>query len=262
MPVIHPCVTLKQVLLTVVIITILPAVSFAKNKLLEQGMEMLNSGNSQPVSGASSTNAAGRSSLSQGEMGDGLKEALRIGTDTVVSKLGKTDGFNSDKNIHIPLPGQLGTVQKALKAAGYSSLVDDLELKLNRAAEQATPKAKQLFLDAIAAMTIQDAAKILNGPEDSATQYFRKAMGPGLSKEMRPVVATTLAEAGAVQAYDKMIGQYQTIPMVPDAKANLSEYVVEKGLDGIFHYVAVEEASIRNNPGKRTTALLQKVFGK
>lgn len=222
----------------------------AQNNLLQQGLGLMSSGSS------------GSGSLSQGEMGDGLKEALRVGTDTVVSKLGKTDGFNTDKAIHIPLPGQLATVQKALKAAGYSSLVDDLELKLNRAAEQATPKAKALFVDAISGMTIQDAQKILSGPDDAATQYFRKAMGPGLTKEMKPIVDATLAEAGAVQAYDAMMGQYKALPFMPDAKADLNDYVVGKGLDGIFHYVAKEEAAIRNNPAKRTTDLLKKVFTK
>ena len=222
----------------------------AQGDLLQKGLEL--------VKPSGSSSSAG--SLTQGEMGDGLKEALRVGTETVVAQLGKTDGFNADKAIHIPLPGQLATVQKALKAAGYSSLVDDLELKLNRAAEQATPKAKALFVDAIAAMTIQDAQKILNGPDDAATQYFRKAMGPGLAREMEPIVDATLAEAGAVQAYDAMMGQYKALPFMPDAKADLTDYVVEKGMDGIFHYVAKEEAAIRTNPAARTTDLLKKVF--
>lgn len=224
----------------------LPALS--QGDLLKQGLGLL------------STGGSGSGSLTQGEMGDGLKEALRVGTEAVVSRLGRTDGFNADKAIHIPLPGQLATMQKALKAAGYSSLVDDLELKLNRAAEQATPKAKALFVDAIASMTIQDAQKILSGPDDAATQYFRKAMGPGLAMEMEPIVDATLAEAGAVQAYDAMMGQYKALPFMPDAKADLTDYVVGKGLDGIFHYVAQEEAAIRNNPAKRTTDLLKKVF--
>lgn len=224
----------------------------AQGDLLQKGLEL--------VKPSGSSSSAG--SLTQGEMGDGLKEALRIGTETVVAQLGKTDGFNGDKAIHIPLPGQLATVQKALKAAGYSSLVDDLELKLNRAAEQATPKAKALFVDAIAAMTIQDAQKILNGPDDAATQYFRKSMGPGLATEMKPIVDATLAEAGAVQAYDAMMGQYKALPFMPDAKADLTDYVVEKGMDGIFHYVAKEEAAIRTDPAARTTDLLKKVFGK
>lgn len=241
---------LKLIWITAALALLWSASGLAQSNLLQQGLGLISSGGSST------------GSLTQGEMGDGLKEALRVGTEAVVSRLGKTDGFNTDKAIHIPLPGQLGTVQKALKAAGYSSLVDDLELKLNRAAEQATPKAKALFVDAIAAMTIKDAEKILNGPDDAATQYFRKAMGPGLAKEMEPVVDATLAEAGAVQAYDSMMGQYKALPFMPDAKADLTQYVVDKGLDGIFHYVAKEEAAIRTNPAARTTDLLKKVFSK
>jgi hypothetical protein len=226
------------------------ATCWAQSNLLQQGLGLLSSGGTQA------------SSLSQGEMGNGLKEALRVGTEAVVSRLGQTDGFYGDKAIHIPLPGQLATVQKALRAAGYSGLVDDLELRLNRAAEQATPKAKALFVDAISAMTINDAQQILSGPDDAATQYFRKAMGPGLAGEMTPVVDAALADAGAVQAYDAMMGQYKALPFMPDAKANLTDYVVEKGMDGIFHYVAKEEAAIRTNPAARTTDLLKKVFSK
>ncbi len=239
---------LKKVCILVAVLLLVSAQGWTQNNLLQQGLGLLSSG------------GAKTGSLSQGEMGDGLKEALRVGTEAVVAQLGKTDGFNTDKAIHIPLPGQLATVQKALKAAGYSSLVDDLELKLNRAAEQATPKAKALFVDAISAMTIKDAQEILSGPDDAATQYFRKAMGPGLAKEMKPVVDATLAEAGAVQAYDSMMGQYKALPFMPDAKADLTQYVVDKGLDGIFHYVAKEEADIRTNPAARTTDLLKKVF--
>jgi hypothetical protein len=240
--------SLKKICVLFTALLLISVPGLAQSDLLQQGLGLLSSG------------GAKTGSLSQGEMGDGLKEALRVGTEAVVAQLGKTDGFNTDKAIHIPLPGQLATVQKALKAAGYSGLVDDLELKLNRAAEQATPKAKALFVDAISAMTIEDASKILNGPDDAATQYFRKAMGPGLAKEMAPVVDATLAEAGAVQAYDSMMGQYKALPFMPDAKADLTQYVVDKGLDGIFHYVAKEEAAIRTNPAARTTDLLKKVF--
>ena len=241
--------TTKTMLAAAALLLLTATSAWSQSSLLKQGLNMLSSGSSSS------------GSLTQTEMGDGLKEALRVGTEAVVSQLGRTGGFYGDTAIHIPLPGQLATVQKALQAAGYSSLVDDLELRLNRAAEQATPKAKALFVDAIAAMTIQDAAKILNGPDDSATQYFRKAMGPGLAREMEPIVDATLSDAGAVQAYDSMMGQYSTIPFMPDAKADLTDYVVEKGMDGIFHYVAKEEAAIRNNPAARTTDLLKKVFG-
>ncbi len=200
------------------------------------------------------------SSLSEGEIGSGLKEALTVSTVAVVSRLGTVGGFNDDPAIHIPLPGSLKNVQKTLNSLGMGGMLDDLELRLNRAAELATPKAKKLFLDAITDMTLEDVRGILNGPDDAATRYFQRKMTPGLIKEMRPIVDDSLAEAGAVKAYDKTMGQYNNLPFVPDAKANLTDYVLEKGTDGIFHYIAEEEAAIRNNPAKRTTELLQKVF--
>ena len=101
---------------------------------------------------------------------------------------------------------------------------------------------------------------ILEGPDDAATRYFQVKMSGPLAEEMRPIVDSSLAEVGAIQAYEDTMGQYQKIPLVPDVKADLTGHVVDKGLDGIFHYVAKEEAAIRNNPAKRTTDLLKRVF--
>ena len=142
-----------------------------------------------------------------------------------------------------------------------SDLADDLETRLNRGAEAAAPEAKELFIDAIAEMSLDDARGILDGPDDAATQYFKGKMSTPLSARMEPIVDRNLSEVGAVAAYDKMMGQYDTIPLVPDVKADLTTYVVEKGLEGIFFYVAKEEAAIRKDPAKRTTELLQRVFG-
>ena len=202
-----------------------------------------------------------KQALSSEEIGAGLKDALLVGSGNVVSQLGRLDGFNLDPAIHIPLPKQLETVKSLLGKAGMSSVLDDLELKLNRAAEVATPKAKALFSQAISEMTFEDAMNIYNGPDDGATRYFQEKMTPPLAKEMQPVVDQSLAEVGAVQAYDNVMGEYRAIPFVPDVKADLTTYVVDKGMSGIFHYMAVEEAAIRQNPAKRTTELLQRVFG-
>jgi hypothetical protein len=171
------------------------------------------------------------------------------------------DGYNLDPDIHIPLPGALKDVQKVLKSVGMSSLAEDLELRLNRAAEAAAPEAQELFWDAISEMSFEDVQQIYNGPDDAATRYFQEKMTPPLTERMRPVVDRSLADVGAIQSYDNMMKQYETVPFVPDAKADLSAYVVEKSMDGIFHYVAIEEAAIRNDPAARTTELLQKVFG-
>ncbi|MCB9989818.1 MAG: DUF4197 domain-containing protein [Rhodospirillales bacterium] len=205
-------------------------------------------------------NSATVTNAAQSELNAGLREALRVGAEKVVGQLGKPDGFNADPSIHIPLPGTLARVDAALSSVGMGGMTDDLELKLNRAAEAATPKARELFINAISQMTIDDAKAIMNGPQDAATQYLRRTMGPELGQEMTPLVQQALASAGAVQAYDNVMGQYGQIPFMPDVKANLNDYVVGKAMDGIFHYIGQEEAAIRTNPAARTTDLLQKVF--
>ncbi len=189
-----------------------------------------------------------------------FKEALSIGSENVVKRLGKVNGFNNDSAIHIPLPEELNTVKTMLAKFGMSQMTDDLELKLNRAAEAATPKAEKLFLGAIRKMSFKDIKNIYNGPDDAATKYFRKIMTPELSREMKPIIQNSLAEVGAVKSYDRIMGKYKTLPFVPDIKANLTDYVVQKGMDGIFHYIAKEESAIRKDPAKQTTALLRKVF--
>lgn len=226
----------------------------ASNTLLEQGSKVLKSVGSKEESFSQHTD------LSTTDITAGLKEALAKASGNVVEQLGQTDGFYKDKQVHIPLPGKLTTVKNALDKVGMSSIADDLERKLNRAAEAATPKARSLFMDAISQMTFEDARAILNGPEDAATRYFREKMSPDLAEAMTPVVDNSLSRVGAVQTYDSMMGQYDNLPFVPDVKADLTDHVVQKAMDGIFHYMAKEEAAIRANPMKRTTDLLKKVF--
>jgi hypothetical protein len=231
------------------------AAAQAQSGWLSKGKDLLGT-----VGGAAGGTGGG-GGLSDIEIGKGLREALRVGSSNVVGSLGRKDGFYGVKDVHIPLPGALGQVQKALKVVGKSGLTDDLELRMNRAAEASVPKAKSAFFEAIDAMTIDDARKILSGPKDSATRYFESKMTPRLTDDFRPIVDTELAASGAAKAYDSTMGEYAKLPFVPDAKANLSGWVVEKALDGVFLYLAREEAAIRDNPAARTTALLQKVFG-
>ena len=200
--------------------------------------------------------------LSTDEVGGGLKEALRVGTENVVGLLGKEDGFNLDPAVHIPLPGQLEQVRNVLGKVGLDASLTDLELRLNRAAEIATPRAKALFIGAINDMTLDDAMAIYNGPNDSATQYFKAKMSGPLAMEMQPVVDESLADAGAVKALDAVMSRYEAVPFAPQVDTDLSNYVVQKGMDGIFYHLAREEAAIRENPAKRTTDLLKRVFGK
>jgi len=199
--------------------------------------------------------------LSNEEIAAGLKEALRVGTDRVVGQLGAVNGFNTDQFVHIYLPDSLKTVQSTMSKVGMSGMMDDLELRMNRAAEAATPKAKKLFVDSIQAMTLEDARRIYEGPDDAATRYFQTKMSKPLATEITPIVNDSLSEVGAIKAYDDAMGQYEAIPFVPDVKADLTGHVVDKSMDGIFFYLAREEAAIRQDPVKRSTELLKKVFG-
>lgn len=199
--------------------------------------------------------------ISSTEIADAFKQALTIGSQEVVSRLGSADGFNTDPAIHIPLPNELNRVKSMLATVGMSHLVDDLELKLNRAAEAATPIAKDLFLQAISEMTFTDVMEIYQGADDSATSYFREQMSDSLLSQMRPIVDESLSQVGAIQVFDSVVGRYQDLPLVPDVSADLTDHVVNKGMDGIFFYIAKEEAAIRENPAKQTTDLLKKVFG-
>ena len=205
--------------------------------------------------------SAGAGSLTQAEIGAGLKEALKVGSGRVVDQVSAFGGFEADPVIHIPLPENLAKAQRLLNRMGMSNQLDELETRLNRAAETASAKAGALFIDAVEAMTIQDVMDIFNGPDDAATQYFRRQMTPGLTAEMRPVVDDSLAEVGAIETYEQTVGAFRSLPMVPDLRADLTDHVLGLGLDGIFHYLAQEEAAIRNNPAERTTALLKRVFG-
>lgn len=196
------------------------------------------------------------------DMDNAFKQALAQATETVVAQLGVTDGFNADPAIRIPLPENMKSVKKALGKMGMESQVEDLEVKLNRAAEAATPKAQALFLQSIKDMSFDDVAQIYKGPSDSATRYFQSKMTPALSAEMKPIVDASLSEVGAIAAYDAVMKEYTQLPFVPDVKANLSEHVIAKGMEGIFHYFAAEEGQIRKDPARWTTDLLESVFGK
>ena len=199
--------------------------------------------------------------LSTSEITQGLKEALITGSDAVVSQLGQTDGFSSDPNIRIPLPDSLLKAREVASKVGLEGSFDDLDLKLNRAAEQATPKAKALFLSAIREMSVDDARGILQGPDDAATTYFREKTGASLLMEMQPIVDQALGQVGAVSSFNQLLAKYNDIPFAPKVNADLTGYVVEETSDGIFFYLAQEEKAIRENPLKRTSEILQRVFG-
>lgn len=185
--------------------------------------------------GGSGNNSNGSLGLDNETIFAGLKEALSVGTEKVVSELSAANGYFGDSAVHIPLPQSLQTARKFLKTAGFGSLADDLELRMNRAAEAAVPEAGAIFSDAISSMSLEDVKAIYEGPHDSATRWFQKRTSDTLRARFTPVVEASMSEAGVIKSYDAFVGQYAKIPFVPEAKAELSTHVVGKALDGLFH---------------------------
>ena len=215
------------------------------------------------ITGSKEGSAPKGASLSQGQIGLGLKDALKVASRRVVGRVGKAGGFDGDPQIRIPLPGPLERIAGPLRSVGAGGMLDDLQHKMNRAAEQAAPKALDIFVDAASKMTFDDARTILTGPQDSATQYFRRTTSESLTRSFRPIVDSTLSGVGAVVALNSVKARARGIPFLGQSVADfdLTDFTVGKALDGLFHYLAVEEAAIRTNPVARTTNLLKQVFG-
>lgn len=214
-------------------------------------------------SGGGATSGGGSSAvsaLSSDTVEQGLKQALDVGVGLVTSQLGMTDGFNADPVAHIPLPDSLKSAQKLMTAAGLGSYADEIELRMNRAAEQTMRDAGDILVNAVSQMSVDDAKGILEGPDDAATTYLRRVSGTDIESRLRPVITDALADTGALLLYDQMLGQYDTLPFVPDLKASLTDHATDKAMDGLFHYIALQEADIRSDPTRWTTDILKQVF--
>ncbi|MFC1602419.1 DUF4197 domain-containing protein [Pseudomonadota bacterium] len=202
------------------------------------------------------------SNLASDEIAAGLREALEKGVAIAVDLLGQTDGFFGNPKVHIPLPEHLQQVSSGLRMLGQEQYADEFELTMNRAAEAAAPEAKAIFMDAIRSMSIEDAKKLLDGPDDAATQYFRKVGETRLRESMQPVIQQATSEAGVTNAYNNLVKRLDLLgDMVDTQSLDLNHYVTDKALDGLFLMIAEEEKRIRENPIERTTDLLKKVFG-
>lgn len=203
-----------------------------------------------------------QSGLSDVKIGEGLKEALKVGTENTVNLTGKTDGYFLNQAIKILMPEKLRTLEKGLRAVGYGVQVDEFILSMNRAAERAAPFAKQIFWDAIGQMTFDDARKILSGRDTAATDYFKGKTTDKLTTAFKPVVDKSMNEVGVTRKYKELIGHYESIPFAKKETFDLDQYVVTRALDGLFHVLGDEEKKIRTNPSARVTDLLKEVFGK
>ncbi|MEH6693913.1 MAG: DUF4197 domain-containing protein [Hyphomonas sp.] len=204
---------------------------------------------------------AGQGTLTQAEIDAGLREALTVGTNAVASQLGKTNGYFGDPRVRIPLPKTYRDIQSNLARVGASGPLDDLELRMNRAAEAAVPQARTLIIGAVKSITINDALQILNGGDTAATDYLRSRTETQLRQSFTPYVKQTLSQSGAFTSMEQVAGQYGFGGVTGSLQNDLTQHAVGLGLDGIFLYVAEEEKKIRDNPLARTSEILRRVFG-
>ncbi len=191
----------------------------------------------------------------------GLKEALRVGTGKAVASTGRPDGFFRNEAIKILLPDKLRTASKGMRLFGMGPQLDELELGMNRAAEQATPLAKQIFLDALYRMTINDARGILTGGDTAATDYFRRNTSGDLTTAFKPIVHDSMQRVGLIKQYTQVAQNPLAASLLKSQGFDLDNYVLGKTLDGLFYVLGQQEKEIRINPAARTTALLCEVFG-
>lgn len=205
--------------------------------------------------------ASGVDALSNADINAGLKEALARGADAAVAQLGQKDGFFGNAALRIPLPPSLQKAEKAIHMFGMGKQADDLVLSMNRAAEAAVPEARTLLVDAVRAMTLEDAKGILTGGQTSATDFFRRKTEATLTERFGPIVKATTDRIGLAQQYNQYAGMAAQFNLIDKQQASVERYVTQQALDRLYTVIGEKEAAIRANPMQAGSALLKKVFG-
>ena len=195
------------------------------------------------------------------EIASALKQALEQGTNKSADRLSATNGFFGNAMIKILMPPEAQKAEKTLRAIGLNSLCDNVVLSLNRAAENAAKEAKPIFINSIKQLTLQDASNILFSGNDAATQYFKRTTINQLAEKFKPVIQASLNEVGATRYYGEVASTYNKIPFVTKLNPDISDYVTQMAIEGLFIEIAKEEINIRKNLSARSTTLMQKVFG-
>ncbi|MEO6819913.1 MAG: DUF4197 domain-containing protein [Ginsengibacter sp.] len=203
--------------------------------------------------------SVGNGNLSQSEVAQGLKEALRVGTDSSTFHLGLLNGFFKDDMIKILMPPEAQKVEKTLRDVGMGSVVDKAVLSMNRAAEDASKYVGTIFINAIQQMTIQDAFGILKGDNVAATNYLKAKTTSQLTAAFSPIIAKSLQYTDATKYWKDVFSIYNRLSKEP-VNTDLTAYVTNKALDGLFYHIGLEEQKIRKDPAARVTDILKKVF--
>jgi hypothetical protein len=208
-----------------------------------------------------SASGAGIADLTNADATSGLRQALNEGSVAAVAKLGVEDGFFGNPKVKIPLPPAMQRVEGAMRAIGMRRQADELVLTMNRAAEAAVPEAKQLLVDAVRKMTVQDAKGILTGGDTAATEYFKRTTQADLTKRFLPIVKKATDRVGLAQQYNSLAGQGAALGLVKEDQATIEGYVTKKALDGLYLMIGEQEKAFRRNPLGASSDIVKKVFG-
>jgi hypothetical protein len=199
--------------------------------------------------------------LTEKDAADGIKEALVNGTGQSVKLVSVIDGYWGNPEIKIPFPPEAKEMESKLRAIGMGKKVDEFNKSMNRGAEKAAAEAKPIFVAAIKGMTVRDAVNIVKGTDNAATLYLKNTTSPELISKFQPIIKTSLDEVDATRYWSDLITAYNKIPLVKKMNPDLTLYVTQKAIDGLFIMIAKEELKIRKDPMARTSELLKKVFG-
>lgn len=204
---------------------------------------------------------AGTTSITSSEAASGLKAALVQDAEKAVAQLGAVNGFLENPKVRIPLPEHMQRAEKTMRFLGMGKQADELVLRMNRAAEEAVPHAKELLVNSVRQMSITDAKNILTGDDDAATQYFRKTTSAPLAQKFLPIVQKAMQDVSLAQQYNEVTKLGQRYGLVKKEQASMEDYITQKTLDGVYLVMAEEEKKIRENPVKAGSELVRKVFG-
>lgn len=218
-------------------------------------------GNTSTSSTSAGTSSSGVN-FTQSQAADAIKEALLKGVTTGISKVAVQNGYFGNALIKIPFPKEAQVIQNTLNSIGAKSLTDKFVLQMNRAAESAAKEAGPIFMNSIKQMTINDAINIVsNQQQDAATQFLKRTTTTQLTAAFKPKIQAALSKTGTTTLWTQIMNTYNKIPFVQKINPDLAGYVTQKGLDGIFYMISLEEAKIRKDPKAQTTQILQTVFG-
>lgn len=190
-----------------------------------------------------------------------LKAALEKGSTAAVANLGRVDGFLGNPRVKIPLPESAQRAEHAMRRLGMGKYADELIVTMNRAAEQAVPQARTVFVDSVKKMSVQDAKAIISGGDTAGTEYFRRTTRTELHKRFLPIIEKSTAKVQLAQKYEQFADKAVAVGMLKKEDTDLDEYVAQKALDGLYVMMAEEEKKIRKDPVGTGSSIIKKVFG-